>query len=730
MKPNPVPAWRPLAALIASLFSLHAVAAETAAAPLKPAEPPIQKVEITGTAKTYDARRDDTATKMVVTGEEMLRQGDSNIAEALKRLPGVTIGGTPGRANEIRMRGLGNGYTQVLLNGDPLPPGVTIDSIPPESIERIEVMRAATADLSTQAIAGTVNIILKKTIQSAQREVKLAGRYQGGWASGSANLMLADKSGPLAYSLNATLSRDHYRGGRYALETVTDSPAGAPVRMRWLEDFGIAHAKQLVLSPRVVWTIEPGETLSAQSFVTVNRYDGANAQLTTAPVGEPPHYPFRSADFFSHTRSARNEATWSKSLANGGKAELKGSAYLGHYDGASESRNRDMGDKLLLDRRAGYEIEERNYTLNGKFSMPLGDGHNAAFGLEGSSARRHEDRSQRDASPVGEPVQNIDEGFSSKIRRMAVYGQDEWQVTPRWSLYLGLRWEGVQLDSADNAGGSARNTYSVLSPIVQTLWKLPDTKNDQVRFALTRTYKAPPAQLILTRRYRSLDNSISSPDFMGNPQLRPELAWGMDFAYEHYLAQGGLLSASTYVRQIRDLTRTQLSFVDGLWVNSAKNGGTALSRGIELEAKMPLKELWAEAPAIDLRANIARNWSTVSDVPGPNNRLDSQTPVSGTLGLDYKFSDALTMGGSYSFQSGGETRYAADEWSFNGARRTLDLYANWKIDPKRQLRVSVGNALHQEFKNGATYRSGDTLARTQNWQPGFAAVRVNYDMKF
>jgi outer membrane receptor for ferrienterochelin and colicins len=385
---------------------------------------------------------------------------------------------------------------------------------------------------------------------------------------------------------------------------------------------------------------------------------------------------------------------------------------------------------LLLQRRNGYEIDDRNYTLNGKFSTPLGEGHNAAFGLEGSASRRREDRTQRDVSPAGEPVQNLDEGFFSKVARMAVYGQDEWQVTPRWSLYLGLRLEAVQLDSADNAGGGARNTYSVLSPIVQTLWKLPDTKNDQVRFALTRTYKAPPAQLILTRRYRSLDNSISSPDFMGNPQLRPELAWGMDFAYEHYLAQGGLLSASTYVRQIRDLTRTQLSFVDGLWVNSAKNGGTALSRGIELEAKMPLKELWAEAPAIDLRANIARNWSTVSDVPGPNNRLDTQTPLSGTLGLDYKFSDALTMGGSYSFQSGGETRYAADEWSFTGARRTLDLYANWKIDPKRQLRVSVGNALHQEFKNGATYRSGDTLARTQNWQPGFAAVRVNYDMKF
>jgi hypothetical protein len=46
----------------------------------------------------------------------------------------------------------------------------------------------------------------------------------------------------------------------------------------------------------------------------------------------------------------------------------------------------------------------------------------------------------------------------------------------------------------------------------------------------------------------------------------------------------------------------------------------------------------SDAPAIDFRANLSLNWSDLKTVPGPNNRLDSQTPVSANIGMDYKLS--------------------------------------------------------------------------------------------
>ena len=60
------------------------------------------------------------------------------LIQALKRLPGVTIGGAPGRGGAIRMRGLGGGYTQILLDGERVPPGFSIDSLTPEQVEQVE----------------------------------------------------------------------------------------------------------------------------------------------------------------------------------------------------------------------------------------------------------------------------------------------------------------------------------------------------------------------------------------------------------------------------------------------------------------------------------------------------------------------------------------------------------------------------------------------------------------
>src|SRR5438067_2102436 len=68
----------------------------------KPAKDPaqMQKVEVKGQATAYDARRDDTATKIVVNQEELLRSGDTTLGDALKRLPGITVGGVQGRGGE------------------------------------------------------------------------------------------------------------------------------------------------------------------------------------------------------------------------------------------------------------------------------------------------------------------------------------------------------------------------------------------------------------------------------------------------------------------------------------------------------------------------------------------------------------------------------------------------------------------------------------------------------
>src|ERR1039457_2899488 len=61
-------------------------------------EKPIEQIVVPGhKLSAIDQRRYSTAAKIVVEREEIEQFGDSTVADVLKRLPGITIGGKPGR---------------------------------------------------------------------------------------------------------------------------------------------------------------------------------------------------------------------------------------------------------------------------------------------------------------------------------------------------------------------------------------------------------------------------------------------------------------------------------------------------------------------------------------------------------------------------------------------------------------------------------------------------------
>jgi outer membrane receptor for ferrienterochelin and colicins len=78
----------------------------------------IQQVEVRASPDAYDPRRDDTVSKILVNHNEIVKYGDTNVLDVLKRVPGVTVRSDGGRGSEVRMRGLGSGYTQLLINGE------------------------------------------------------------------------------------------------------------------------------------------------------------------------------------------------------------------------------------------------------------------------------------------------------------------------------------------------------------------------------------------------------------------------------------------------------------------------------------------------------------------------------------------------------------------------------------------------------------------------------------
>lgn len=715
-----------LAAALAAAMSAHAQQTAPAAKPqpAKPAEEKIQQVEVKGSAEAYNPRRDDTASKIVVNHDEIVKYGDTNVVDVLKRLPGVTVSGAAGRNGaEVRMRGLGAGYTQILLNGERAPAGFSLDSLSPEVIERIEVLRAASAEYSTQSIAGTINIILKKAIKKAQREVKLGVGGGQGFVNPNANLQMSDKAGKLSYSLTANAFYQRFDRESPVIEEVSDL-SGHPLGYRSTATRDKGQFTAINISPRLNWTFDNGDTLTSQTFININRFSITSNAATTTKLGSPPPYPLAMVMMSNENEFFRTDLNWVHKMDSGAKWDIKVGGLVGglgnelHQLGSGGPSNIQPLDLQVHTRGTDHGVN-----TTGKFSTPMFEGHALSMGWDGGISTRADARKQD--APFS------DEHFDSRVTRMAGYAQDEWNVTPRWSVYLGARWEGIRTVTSGTSFATAESTSSVWSPVFQTLYKLPGTKSDQVRFAVTRTYKAPSTQSLIPRRNVSVNNDEANPDFQGNPNLKPELALGFDASYEHYWGEGALFSVSASSRRISQYTRNDIVPIDGRYVQMPINDGEANTHGLEVEAKFPLKSVIATAPALDLRASISRNWSTVDSVPGPNNRLNSQTPLSATFGVDYK-AGALTTGGSFAFKNGGPVRISADQYGYQSVRRDLEVYGLWKFSPANQLRVAVNNILHQDFVNQTTFvnsKAGTVTTRT-GINPGVVVLRATMEMKF
>ncbi|HXF80345.1 MAG TPA: TonB-dependent receptor [Usitatibacter sp.] len=688
--------------LLAAAFAAGAQTAPQPAADTKDEPKSHEKVQVTAPS-LVDERRQSTAAKIVVGHDELVSHGDTTLLDALKRLPGVTVSGTGGRGSEIRLRGLGNGYTQILVNGEPVPPGFSLETLDPDLIERIEIYRTATAEFSTQAIAGTINIVTRQAMSRRRRDAKLSWTRSNARDSFNLSAQVADKEGKLAYTLPFSVGVNGFYGTDHAGQVGTD-PAGTRT-LDWLTTHdNRGRGESANFSPRLDWTFARDHTLSSETFFYYNRFHGVFDESTVTALGAPPQFASDNLDVVATNYALRTNLVYTRQTAGGGQLEAR--LGLGHFRRISHvlfDANDDAGT-FILHRTVDGHVSDDNVTTRGKYLLPFVPGHAIALGWDGEERRRLEDRLQIDNTPTGLPTFDIDESYDARVLRMAFFAQDEWEITPRLSSYLGLRWEGIDTRDIGNLVAQVHNRSGVWSPIVQAVWKLPGTEKDQVRVGLARTYKAPTTQQLIPRRYIANNNTATTPDFQGNPELKPELAWGLDLAYEHYFSGGGVFSVSAFSRRIDSVILQSLSNVNGTFITQPANEGKASTRGIELDTKANLRTFFPSAPSMDLHANLTIARSSVDFLPGPNNRLDGQTPLSGTAGFDYKSpSLPLTCGASFTFRSGGPVVLSGTQTKYTSVRRTLDLYALWKFSPSVQLRGTLSNLLAQDYLDAEGY---------------------------
>ena len=655
-------------------------------------ESTIQRVEIVARQGSTELRRAASVAKQIYGREELDRYGDTNVLDVMRRLPGVNVdSGGP------RMRGLGSGYTQILINGDPAPQGFNLDQLSPSQIERIEVLKAPTAEQSAQAVAGSINIILKETSRRSQSSLRVGLATGHDRPIGNLNYSISESTGAITMALPVSLFEWDRQIRRQEERKMngSDNLPGVSEQLGHIHSWGWGYN----LAPRMNIKFSDEETLAIATFFQKGfwnyRTDYVNRVISGNPVFDDDSVQG------GYWENRRGNLTWVNRFSEDQRIEIK--AGIQQSNSSFESRNVRAGTTQL--KTLGTN-QNNALTQAGKYSQLLGASHTLTAGWDLENRERLERRSTMDGA--GNILLPLFEGqaFEAQIRRQAFYVQDEWEISPQLQIYLGLRNERIASESFSTSY-PVSSVSSVLSPLAHLTYKFDPKSRDMVRASLTRSYKAPGLNALLARPQingaytnTNLTNTIISPDRIGNPNLTPELATGLDIAYENYLANDGIFSVGVFLRQLSNVVRntTTLRNVSWAaaprWISEPQNFSDAVTSGVEFElrgrAADLLPSLLSEAKALNLRTSLSVYRSSIQALPGPNNRLDDQQPWSANFGFDQRISGLpLNVGGNLSYTPSYETRLSTEQVFRRSSSRSIDLFAIMSVSSTLSLRAAA-----------------------------------------
>ena len=131
--------------------------------------------------RSMDLKRSTSGVMDAISAEEMGKFPDTNLAESLQRITGVTVSRANGEGSQITVRGFGPDFNMVTLNGRQMPStGFTrsfnFDNLSSEGVSALETYKTARADLPTGGLGATVNIVTSKPFQSPGERFSVMGK--------------------------------------------------------------------------------------------------------------------------------------------------------------------------------------------------------------------------------------------------------------------------------------------------------------------------------------------------------------------------------------------------------------------------------------------------------------------------------------------------------------------------------------------------------------------------
>ena len=125
------------------------------------------------------AEREKDIFSSVISPDDVGNFTDQNVAESLRRLPGVTLQRSEGEGKFVTVRGLGPGFVNVSMNGTEMASAsgdtraFALDALPADILGSIEVFKSLTPDMDLNSIGGAVNVNALSAFDRGDNSMKL-----------------------------------------------------------------------------------------------------------------------------------------------------------------------------------------------------------------------------------------------------------------------------------------------------------------------------------------------------------------------------------------------------------------------------------------------------------------------------------------------------------------------------------------------------------------------------
>lgn len=142
----------------------------------------VEEVLVTGVRasleRSMDVKRSSAGVVDAISSEDIGKFPDTNLAESLQRITGVSISRNNGEGAEVTVRGFGAANNMVTLNGRTMPAAQTANgdgggsrafdfgNLASEGISGVEVYKTGKANITTGGIGATINVLTAKPLDT------------------------------------------------------------------------------------------------------------------------------------------------------------------------------------------------------------------------------------------------------------------------------------------------------------------------------------------------------------------------------------------------------------------------------------------------------------------------------------------------------------------------------------------------------------------------------------